>query len=353
MKNDKGYVPINRFEIQESKLYPHGSKFTKFEAFFDLLMLAAHSETSFTAGSRCVAVKLKRGQLGLSFVSLANRWKWDRKTVRKFIQETLKKEENVDSKPYPEKNPETTVITINSYDYYVRNFEKTDTKKDTKKDTKRDTFNNYENYKKNDTIDGIPENPGCNDDSTSINFNRELSEKETDLIDAIISWAYDPDNNFLIEMPSEKTREQIENTIRKYGYDDIECIFDRCSNDRSAWDTGEEHKSAYSEFWDSIKGMKFKKEFDKTNERLPGIINAVNDILKTNFDANGSKNLIKIISNNADGNDIVKFLQWFKENGFKDDMTLDNIFSNKNWGKFLTDYKKWGKNLNENPLQHL
>ena len=358
MKNDKGYVPINRFEIQESNLYPHG-KFSEFEAFLDLLLNAAHSETSFKV--RGIEVKLKRGQIGYSFVTLATKWNWDRKTVRKFIKETLKKEENVDSKPYPKKNPVTTIITINSYDHYVRNFGNLDTKRDTKTDSKtdieRDTFNNYENYenyKKNEHDNDIPENPGCNETEKE-KREVELSEKEAGLIDAIISWAYDPDNNFLIEMPSEKTREQIENTIKKHGHDDIESIFLQCSEDRIPWDYGKEHKSAYGEFWASVQYLKDSKESEKTEKRIQDIIAAVNEILKTHFDSNDceSKNLRKLLSNNANGNDIVIFLQWFKKNGFKDGMTLDDIFLKENWKKFLANSKSHEKNLAGDTFQTL
>jgi hypothetical protein len=336
MKNDKGYVPINRFEIQESKLYPHGMKFSEFEAFFDLLLLAAHSETSFKA--RGIEVKLKRGQVGYSFVTLATRWNWDRKTVRKFIQETLKKEENVDSKPYPEKNPVTTIITLNSYDHYVRNFEKMDTKRDTKKDSKtateRDTFNNYENYenyKKNDNDNDIPENPGLIHPEKEV----ELSEKDTGLIDNIVSWAYDPENKFNIEKPIEETREQIENTIKKYGVEAIKSIFLHCSEERRPWDSGEDNDSAYCEFWASVQYLKDGKEYEKIEKRLPDIVNAVNMALGTNFDKWDSKNLIKILRNKTDNNDIARFIQWFKNNGFEDSMTLDDIFSKENWSKFL------------------
>ncbi len=345
MKSDKGYVPINRFEIQESNLYPHGKKFSEFEAFFDLLISAAHSETSFKA--RGIKVKLKRGQVGYSFVTLATRWNWDRKTVRKFIQETLKKEENVDSKNYPEKNPVTTIITINSYDHYVRNFENMDTKRDTKRDSKtdieRDTFNNYENYenyKKNDNEYDIPENPGCDDDSTSNNFNRKLSEKETDLIDNFLSWAYNPENNFKLKKSIEETREQIENTIRKYGYEDIEYYFSQCSEERLPWDNLEDQKSAYSEFWESVKLHKDKKEFEKIKESQAAIIPMVNSILGTKFDTRGCRNFEKLLRNNAGNNDIVLFIKWFKGNGFTESRSFNDIFSKENWDGFLKKKEK-------------
>jgi hypothetical protein len=357
---DKGAFVLSR-SIFDSEIWFKPPEY--FKIWIYLIGRANHKDRRYRG------FELKRGQCFCNHAELQEQLKYNvgyrKKTITDSYVKNILKYLRDNQMITTTKKPRGIIVEVLKYNLYqtLSNYEKTNEKsyekpssnpglnQDTPPINKNDK--ELEKLKKNDNDNDIPENPGCNDDSTSINFNRELSEKETDLIDEIISWAYNPENNFKQEKSIEETREQIENTIRKHGYETIESFFTECSQLRRPWDYGEDNKSAYSEFWVSVQSLRDYTENKKIQEKIPGIVKAVNSILGTNFEEKGSKNLIKIISNNADGNDIVKFLQGFKKNGFKDSMTLEDIFSKKNWEKFLTDYKKWGKNLTENSLQPL
>ena len=105
----EGWIKLHR-QIIENEFY-FSERFTKQQAWVDLLLLATHKErTVFLKG---VEIKLKPGQLCHSQVSLAERWKWDRKTVGKYL-ETLRLRKMVDTR----KTNVTTIITIKNWFLY-------------------------------------------------------------------------------------------------------------------------------------------------------------------------------------------------------------------------------------------
>jgi len=105
----EGWIKLHR-QIVENEFYL-SERFTKAQAWIDLIILATHKER--TVYPKGVEIKLMPGQLCWSQVSLANRWKWDRKTVGKYL-ETLRKRKMVDTR----KTNVTTVITIKQWCLY-------------------------------------------------------------------------------------------------------------------------------------------------------------------------------------------------------------------------------------------
>jgi len=77
----EGWISLHR-QIIENELY-FSEKFTRSSAWIDLLLLANHKGgVQFIHG---VEVVLKPGDLCYSQISLATRWKWNFKTVKKFL----------------------------------------------------------------------------------------------------------------------------------------------------------------------------------------------------------------------------------------------------------------------------
>lgn len=163
------------------------------------------------------------------------------------------------------KKPRGVLIEVVKYDLYqdLTNYEKSREPNNEKsretpglnQDTPPINKNDKElnNLKKNEYDNEVKKNQGKKD------FNRTLSEKEKDLINDFLSWAYDPENKFNIEKPNEETREQIENTVRKYGFEEISSLYLECSVHREPWnwhDDDECEKSAYAEFWSGVKSLK-------------------------------------------------------------------------------------------------
>ncbi len=77
----EGYIFLHR-QLTENEFW-FAEKFTKAQAWIDLLLLASHkSRTVFVRG---IEINLIPGELCYSQLSLAKRWKWSDKTVKKFL----------------------------------------------------------------------------------------------------------------------------------------------------------------------------------------------------------------------------------------------------------------------------
>ena len=147
-----GYIALHR-KIMENEFY-FSEKFTKSQAWIDLLLLATHTEQ--TIFIRGIEIKLNPGELCYSQLSIAARWKWNFKTVCKFLK-LLENRKMVETKT----NKVTTIISIvNWREYQVlknknvyeslnrgeQNGEQRENKKETNNNV--DNVNNVNNDKK-------------------------------------------------------------------------------------------------------------------------------------------------------------------------------------------------------------
>ena len=106
---ESGWIKLFR-KLQDNKLW-HSEPFTKGQAWVDLLMLASHADRVFF--KRGIEVKQERGVVGISEIGLADRWKWSRGKVRRFLN-WLSVEQQIVQK----KNRVTTLIKIINYSEY-------------------------------------------------------------------------------------------------------------------------------------------------------------------------------------------------------------------------------------------
>lgn len=88
-----------------------GEKFTKGQAWVDMIGLANHSPGEVTI--RGIKIPLKRGQLAVSEVAFAARWKWSRNKVRRFLCEM-----EAEQRMKQQKTNVSTVITLVNYNAY-------------------------------------------------------------------------------------------------------------------------------------------------------------------------------------------------------------------------------------------
>ena len=100
---DNGFIMLSR-DILEDEMY-FSERFTRMQAFIDLCFLANFKERSFY--KRGIKVDIKTGQLAKSEDELAERWRWSRNTVRKFLSE-LQESGRIEQ----QKSRLITVITI-------------------------------------------------------------------------------------------------------------------------------------------------------------------------------------------------------------------------------------------------
>lgn len=109
----KGWIRLYR-KIEDNSMWLN-EPFTRGQAWVDLLLLANHQDGYIrVAGER---IKIKRGQVGWSKKSLAERWRWSRGKVQRFLGELSKMEHQIEQQILVH----TTVITIINYDKYQKN----------------------------------------------------------------------------------------------------------------------------------------------------------------------------------------------------------------------------------------
>lgn len=108
----EGWIKLHR-RLAENKLWLD-EPFTRGQAWVDLLMLANHRDGY--VRKRGIRVSLKRGDVGWSHRNLAERWKWSRGKVKRFLDEL----EN-DHMIVPQNNNVTGCISIVNYEAYQNN----------------------------------------------------------------------------------------------------------------------------------------------------------------------------------------------------------------------------------------
>jgi len=143
----EGWVKLHR-QIAENKLWL-AEPFTKAQAWIDLILLANHKDGEFLC--RGIWVKVKRGQVGWSEVKLAERWRWSRGKLRRFLGE-LKTEQQIGQ----QNGNVTSLITITNYEQYQRTEQQNGHQTEQQKDSKRYTNKNdkkEKNEKKKTVVD--------------------------------------------------------------------------------------------------------------------------------------------------------------------------------------------------------
>lgn len=109
----RGYIKVYR-KCTDNPLY-FAEPFTKWQAWIDLLVLANYKERYIAV--RGIPILVKRGQVLVGENFLAERWKWSRGKVRRFLEFLEKKVHQIEQ----QKNNVTTVITIINYHEYQSN----------------------------------------------------------------------------------------------------------------------------------------------------------------------------------------------------------------------------------------
>jgi len=133
-----GWIKLHR-QIASNGLW-NSEPFTKGQAWIDLLLFANHKDNSFWI--RGVEIPVKRGQLGWSEVTMAQRWTWSRNKVRRFLK-LLETKQQIEQQKLAKL---TTIITIVNYEQY-QGETTDDTTERQQKDNRRYTNKNVKNVK--------------------------------------------------------------------------------------------------------------------------------------------------------------------------------------------------------------
>ena len=107
-----GWIKLHR-KILDSPIWNDGERKCKTAAWIELLLLANHEDREMLFKGSDGVLVVKRGQLHTSIAHLAERWKWDKKTVRRYL-DVLEKAGMISQK----RTTHGTTITIENYSKY-------------------------------------------------------------------------------------------------------------------------------------------------------------------------------------------------------------------------------------------
>jgi hypothetical protein len=159
--------------IEENEFW-FGERFTKAQAWIDLLLLATYKPR--TVFIRGVEINLKPGELCYSQVSLAKRWKWNFKTVVSFLS-MLSKREMVETKT----SNVTTVISIRNWKKYQSNGEQSGDQSGEQMETRTETNKECKEGKEGKEIDSP-------NGSSAPNQQKSSQEKSVSPVREFQSW---------------------------------------------------------------------------------------------------------------------------------------------------------------------
>lgn len=131
--------------------------FTKWQAWCDLILLAYFAPAEFFV--RGVRVKAKRGCVYKGVLELADRWKWSRGKVERFLSYL-----ETDKRISIQKSHVISCVSILNYDKYQQNESTNETTdKTTNRSTNESTYKNIKKNKKNkkNNILSLPESQNC------------------------------------------------------------------------------------------------------------------------------------------------------------------------------------------------
>src|SRR5690606_17129502 len=173
----QGFIKLYR-QVQDHWIYDEKRKFSKFEAWVDMIMQANQQDNKFVLGNELVEVK--KGQFITSIRKLGERWDWSNTKITNFL-DLLKSDGMIDYK----KDTKKTVVTIVNYGLYHDNGNEkttrqrhdndtTTTQKHTNKNVKNDKNEKNKDYtsKIKDLLSGF----------SSINNFNELNKRYWDVI---------------------------------------------------------------------------------------------------------------------------------------------------------------------------
>jgi hypothetical protein len=136
--SDQGWIKLFR-SLTDNPIW-RCEPFTRGQAWVDLLLLANFDSSFFF--KRGVKITVERGQVSRSEVELADRWRWSRSKVRKFLND-LEKEQQIEQ----HKTNVTQLLTIVNYYYFQEKEQQTGQQKDSRKTAERQQKNTLKENK--------------------------------------------------------------------------------------------------------------------------------------------------------------------------------------------------------------
>ena len=145
-----GWISLHR-SIQKHWLFEEKRKFSRFEAWIDILLMVNHTDNKVMHDGDLITVK--RGQRITSLRQLGERWSWSITKVDKYLR-TLES----DGMLVVKKDTKKTVLTVVNYDDYQDGDFKKRHRKDSEKTEKKHRSNTEKTQKKTNNNDNKENN---------------------------------------------------------------------------------------------------------------------------------------------------------------------------------------------------
>ncbi|PKE57514.1 DnaD domain-containing protein [Macrococcoides caseolyticum] len=191
-----GWISLHR-SIEKHWLYEEERKFSRFEAWVDLLLMVNHSDNKTMIDGKLVTVK--RGQRITSLRKLGDRWNWSLTKVDAFLK-LLEEDKMIVLK----KDTKKTLVTIVNYDIYQNNDLEKRHRKDSEKTVKEHRKDSEKTQKKTN-----------NNVNKENNDNKVISSSNNDNFKTVVN-AYQ-DN--IEQNPAPVTFQKIQQDFTDYGKD--------------------------------------------------------------------------------------------------------------------------------------
>ncbi|PKE20426.1 DnaD domain protein [Macrococcoides caseolyticum] len=108
--SNKGWISLHR-SVTDHWLFDEDRKFSKFEAWIDLLLMVNHTDKKMMLGNELITIK--RGQKVTSIRKLCERWNWSNNKVKNFLNVL-----EADGMLTVKSDSKKTLVTVVNYDVY-------------------------------------------------------------------------------------------------------------------------------------------------------------------------------------------------------------------------------------------
>lgn len=187
-----GWISLHR-SIQKHWLFEEKRKFSRFEAWIDILMMVNHTDNKIMHDGDLITVK--RGQRITSLRQLGERWSWSITKVDKYLK-ILESDGMLDVK----KDTKKTVLTVVNYDDYQDEDLKKRRRNDSEKTEKKHRSNTEKTQKK-----------------TNNNDNKENNDDNDVVVGDDFASIYNLYQENIEQVPSPITTEKLTQDIDHYG----------------------------------------------------------------------------------------------------------------------------------------
>lgn len=141
----RGYIKLFRC-LQDNEMWCD-DPFSRGQAWVDLLMIANHKDTHIR--KRGIKISVSRGQVAWSERQLADRWKWSRGKVKRFLNE-LEDDHQIEQQNGTQNLNVTSLITIINYERYQSDEPQNEPQNEPQTDRKRTANSTMEKNEKNE-----------------------------------------------------------------------------------------------------------------------------------------------------------------------------------------------------------